>query len=69
MNIICDEKNTTASDYGLCVKFIPNHIVGADYDEEIRKSFKLLGYELTSISLSYNLTEYQMINDKIAVVV
>lgn len=58
MNILCDEQNTTASDYGMVIKYIPNDREGVDYDDEIMKKFKSLGNTISTVNLAYDLEHY-----------
>lgn len=55
VNVLCDELNTTASDYGMVMKYIPNDKDGVDYDDEILRKFLSLGLTLSSVNLCYNL--------------
>lgn len=47
--------NTTASDYGAVIKYVPNDRDGVDYDDEIIKAFEKVGYTVSSVSLAYDL--------------
>ena len=63
--MICDEKNVTASDYALCIKFIPNKLGNLDYDDEIRKVLNEYGYDIVKINLAYDLSELEKIQGEL----
>lgn len=57
-NTLCDEMNTTASDFGAVIKGIPNDRDGIDYDDEIVLVFSKLGYTVSTVTLAYNLDSF-----------
>jgi hypothetical protein len=53
--------NTTASDYGAVIKYVPNDRDGVDYDDEIIKAFEKVGYTVSSVSLAYDLSQFTIL--------
>jgi len=65
---VCDEKNVTAGDYGLCVKFVPNDQNGVNYKQEIKQAFENEGFSICDVNLSYDLTKFNEIMDKLNII-